>query len=78
MGQADAAHCSMHVIIDMIHSSVGFKTFSLSIPTATEGVPQELLKPSMVWPNKEAFWQVVGMFQKDVMEAVQLAGPCIA
>jgi phosphoenolpyruvate carboxykinase (ATP) len=80
-------------IIDAIHSGElakgeyeNFDTFNLSIPTALEGVPSELLNPRKAWTNKEGFEREVrklaGMFQKafalyerDVEEKVRLAGP---
>jgi len=80
-------------IIDGIHSGElakaeyeTFGTFGLSIPTALEGVPSELLNPRKAWTNKEGFEREVrklaGMFQKafalyekDVEEKVRLAGP---
>lgn len=82
-------------IIDAVHSGElakaeyeNFDTFNLSIPTSLEGVPRELLNPSLAWPDKEAFQKEVrklaGMFQKafvlyekDVDEKVKLAGPQI-
>jgi len=82
-------------IVDAIHSGElakasfeAFGTFGLSIPTSIEGVPRELLNPSLAWPDKEAFQREVrklaGMFQKafalyekDVAESVRLAGPHI-
>ena len=83
-------------IVDAIHSGElakanfeNFGTFGLSIPTGIEGVPRELLNPSLAWPDKEAFQREVrklaGMFQKafalyekDVAENVRLAGPRVA
>ena len=83
------------LIIDAIHSGElakaeyeTFSTFNLSIPTALEGVPSELLNPRKAWVNKEGFEREVkklaGMFQKafalyemDVGEKVRLAGPHI-
>jgi len=66
-----------------------FGTFGLAIPTALEGVPRELLNPRLAWADKEAFEREVrklaGMFQKafalyerDVSDAVRLAGPRVA
>lgn len=82
-------------IVDAVHSGElakanfeTFETFNLSIPTAIEGVPRELLNPSLAWPDKAAFEKEVkklgGMFvkafalyEKDVEEKVRLAGPQI-
>lgn len=63
-----------------------FGTFNLTIPTEIEGVPRELLNPSIAWPDKEAFNREVrklaGMFVKafklyetDVDAKVLKAGP---
>jgi len=65
-----------------------FGTFNLSIPTSLEGVPRELLNPSLAWRDKEAFnkelRRLAGMFQKafalyqdDVEPKVREAGPQI-
>ncbi|KAF9245016.1 ATP-utilizing phosphoenolpyruvate carboxykinase [Melanogaster broomeanus] len=80
-------------IVDAVHSgellTAEFETFGvfgLEIPTSIEGVPRELLNPSLAWADKEAFGREVaklaGMFQKafklyeaDVQESVRLAGP---
>jgi phosphoenolpyruvate carboxykinase (ATP) len=80
-------------IVDAVHSGEllnaeyeRFGTFGLSIPTSIEGIPRELLNPSLAWSNKEAFNKEVrklaGMFGKafalyesDVDEKVRLAGP---
>lgn len=80
-------------IVDAVHSGElakaefeTFATFNLSIPTYLEGVPREILNPSMAWADKEAFQKelrkLAGMFQKafhlyekDVEEKVRLAGP---
>ena len=47
-------------IVDAIHSGElakaefeHFGIFGLSIPTSLEGVPQELLNPSLAWADKE-------------------------
>lgn len=82
-------------IVDAVHSGElakanfeTFETFNLSIPTALEGVPRELLNPSLAWPDRAAFEKEVkklaGMFvkafalyEKDVEEKVRLAGPQI-
>lgn len=63
-----------------------FDTFGLAIPTSVGGVPREMLNPCLAWRDKDAFEREVkklaGMFQKafalyekDVAEAVRLAGP---
>ncbi|KAJ2931250.1 hypothetical protein H1R20_g5855, partial [Candolleomyces eurysporus] len=80
-------------IVDAVHSGEllnaeyeTFGTFGLSIPTHIEGIPRELLNPSLAWNNKEAFKKEVrklaGMFTKafalyesDVDNKVRLAGP---
>ncbi|KAF7969153.1 hypothetical protein HWV62_28196 [Athelia sp. TMB] len=80
-------------IVDAIHSGElakasyeNFETFNLSIPTSLEGVPREILNPSLAWPDKEAFGREVrklaGMFtkafhlyEKDVANDIRLAGP---
>lgn len=80
-------------IVDAVHSGElaqaeyeTFSVFGLSIPTYLEGVPRELLNPSLAWADKEAFQKELkklgGMFQKafalyekDVDEKVRLAGP---
>jgi phosphoenolpyruvate carboxykinase (ATP) len=65
-----------------------FGTFNLSVPTSLEGVPRELLNPRLAWPDKEAFEREVrklatmfgkasALYEKDVSEAVRLAGPRI-
>lgn len=82
-------------IVDAVHSGElakanfeTFETFNLSIPTGLEGVPRELLNPSLAWPDRAAFEKEVkklaGMFvkafalyEKDVEEKVRLAGPQI-
>ena len=83
-------------IVDAVHSGAlakaeyeTFPVFGLQIPTGLEGVPRELLNPSLAWPDKSAFEREVrklaGMFQKafalyekDVSEKVRLAGPQLA
>jgi phosphoenolpyruvate carboxykinase (ATP) len=66
-----------------------FGTFGLSIPTSLEGVPREILNPRMAWPDKEAFEREVrklavmfqkafALYERDVSEAVRLAGPRIS
>jgi phosphoenolpyruvate carboxykinase (ATP) len=80
-------------IVDAVHSGElakaefeAFGIFNLSIPTSLDGVPRELLNPSLAWTDKEAFQKelrkLAGMFQKafhlyekDVDEKVRLAGP---
>ncbi|EGN99577.1 hypothetical protein SERLA73DRAFT_179657 [Serpula lacrymans var. lacrymans S7.3] len=80
-------------IVDAVHSGEllkadfeSFDVFGLSIPTGLEGVPREVLNPSLAWADKEAFGREVrklaGMFQKafrlyegDVQESVRMAGP---
>lgn len=80
-------------IVDAVHSGElakaefeHFGIFNLQIPTALEGVPRELLNPSLAWADKEAFQKelrkLAGMFQKafhlyekDVDDKVRLAGP---
>jgi phosphoenolpyruvate carboxykinase (ATP) len=80
-------------IVDAVHSGElakaefeTFPVFGLSIPTNLDGVPRELLNPSLAWPDKEAFQKELrklgGMFQKafalyekDVNNKVRLAGP---
>ena len=80
-------------IVDAVHSGElaqaefeNFATFNLSIPTALEGVPRDLLNPSLAWADKEAFQKelrkLAGMFGKafalyanDVEPKVRLAGP---
>jgi len=82
-------------IVDAVHSGElskaeyeTFGTFNLSIPTSLEGVPRELLNPSLAWQDKEAFnkelRRLAGMFQKafalyqdDVESKVREAGPQI-
>jgi phosphoenolpyruvate carboxykinase (ATP) len=82
-------------IVDAVHSGElakaeyeNFGTFNLSIPTGLEGVPRELLNPSLAWKDREAFNKEVrklaGMFQKafalyerDVEPKVRDAGPQI-
>ena len=82
-------------IVDAVHSGElskaeyeTFGTFNLSIPTTLEGVPRELLNPSLAWQDKEAFnkelRRLAGMFQKafalyqdDVESKVREAGPQI-
>ena len=82
-------------IVDAVHSGElakaefeNFSTFNLSIPTALEGVPRDLLNPSLAWSDKEAFQKEVrklaGMFvkafalyERDVDEKVRHAGPQI-
>lgn len=83
------------MIVDAVHDGSlakaefeNFGTFNLSIPTALEGVPRELLNPSLAWPDKEAFGREIkklaGMFKKafalyesDVDPAVRSAGPTV-
>ena len=80
-------------IVDAVHSGElakaefeDFGIFNLSIPTSLEGVPRELLNPSLAWADKEAFQKelrkLAGMFQKafhlyekDVDDKVRMAGP---
>ncbi len=80
-------------IVDAVHSGElakaeyeNFGVFGLSIPTALEGVPRELLNPSLAWKDKVAFnkelRKLAGMFQKafalyekDVEPKVRQAGP---
>lgn len=80
-------------IVDAVHSGElaraeyePFEVFGLSIPTALEGVPREILNPRLAWADKEAFARELkklgGMFHKafalyeqDVDEKVRLAGP---
>lgn len=80
-------------IVDAVHSGElkkaefkAFGTFNLSIPTALDGVPSQILDPYQAWPDKGAFEREVrklgGMFQKafalyekDVAPAVRAAGP---
>jgi phosphoenolpyruvate carboxykinase (ATP) len=80
-------------IVDAVHSGElakadfeHFATFNLQIPTALDGVPRELLNPSLAWADKEAFQKEIrklaGMFQKafhlyekDVDDRVRMAGP---
>jgi phosphoenolpyruvate carboxykinase (ATP) len=82
-------------IVDAVHSGElakaefeHFGTFNLSIPTSLDGVPRELLNPSLAWADKEAFQKelrkLAGMFkkafhlyEKDVDDKVRLAGPTI-
>jgi phosphoenolpyruvate carboxykinase (ATP) len=82
-------------IVDAVHSGEllqaeyeNFGTFNLSIPTHIEGIPREVLNPSLAWENKEAFNKEVrklaGMFskafalyEKDVDQKVRAAGPSI-
>jgi phosphoenolpyruvate carboxykinase (ATP) len=80
-------------IVDAIHSGEllsaeyeNFEVFNLSIPTSIEGVPREILNPSLAWSDKTAFTREVrklgAMFNKafllylrDVEEKVKAAGP---
>jgi phosphoenolpyruvate carboxykinase (ATP) len=80
-------------IVDAVHSGElanaefeHFGIFNLSIPTSLDGVPRELLNPSLAWADKEAFQKelrkLAGMFQKafhlyekDVDDKVRMAGP---
>jgi len=80
-------------IVDAVHSGElakaeyeNFPVFGLSIPTAIQGVPREILNPSLAWSDKGAFERELrklgGMFQKafalyeqDVEQKVRLAGP---
>ena len=82
-------------IVDAVHSGElakaefeNFGTFNLSVPTALEGVPRELLNPSLAWSDKEAFQKelrkLAGMFTKafalyeqDVDVKVRQAGPSV-
>ena len=90
------ARCPLKVtrrIVDAVHSGElaraeyeTFGVFGLSVPTALEGVPRELLNPRLAWKDKEAFERelrkLAGMFQKafalyesDVDAGVRAAGP---
>jgi phosphoenolpyruvate carboxykinase (ATP) len=80
-------------IVDAVHSGElakaefeTFGTFGLSIPTALEGVPRDLLNPRLAWADKQAFEREVrklavmfqkafALYEKDVTESVGLAGP---
>jgi len=80
-------------IVDAVHSGElakaeyeNFGTFNLSIPTALEGVPRELLNPQLAWPDKDAFNKEVrklavmfqrafALYEKDVEPKVRMAGP---
>ncbi|KAG1838722.1 phosphoenolpyruvate carboxykinase-domain-containing protein [Suillus subalutaceus] len=89
-----AAHLSIPVASSMPYTLGSFSTantrpfgvFGLQIPTEVDGVPREVLNPSLAWTDKQAFEHEVrklaGMFQKafklyegDVQESVRLAGP---
>ncbi|KLO19468.1 ATP-utilizing phosphoenolpyruvate carboxykinase [Schizopora paradoxa] len=81
------------MIVDAVHDGSlakaeyeAFPVFGLQIPKALEGVPRELLNPTLAWADKEAFGREVrklaGMFGKafavysaDVKEEVRNAGP---
>jgi phosphoenolpyruvate carboxykinase (ATP) len=80
-------------IVDAVHDGslakaefTNFDVFGLSIPTAVEGVPSEILDPRLAWKDKDGFQKelrkLAGMFKKafqlyesDVEEKVKLAGP---
>ena len=80
-------------IVDAVHSGElakaeyeNFGTFNLSVPTALEGVPRELLNPSLAWSDKEAFEREVrklavmfgkafAVYEGNVDEDVRLSGP---
>ncbi|KIM31221.1 hypothetical protein M408DRAFT_7061 [Serendipita vermifera MAFF 305830] len=80
-------------IVDAIHSGEllaaeyeNFDVFNLSIPTHIEGVPREILNPSLAWSDRNAFTREVrklgAMFNKafllylrEVDEKVKAAGP---
>ena len=82
-------------IVDAVHSGElakaefeHFGVFNLQIPTSLDGVPRELLNPSLAWADKEAFQKelrkLAGMFQKafhlyekDVDDKVRMAGPTL-
>ena len=81
------------MIVDAVHDGSlakaeyeTFGVFNLQIPKALEGVPRELLNPTLAWADKEAFGREVrklaGMFGKafavysaDVKPEVRNAGP---
>jgi phosphoenolpyruvate carboxykinase (ATP) len=80
-------------IVDAIHSGElleaeyeNFDVFNLSIPTSIEGIPREILNPSLAWKDKNAFTREVrklgAMFNKaflsyraEVSDGVRMAGP---
>lgn len=80
-------------IIDAIHSGElanaeyeNFDVFNLSIPTSVEGVPREILNPSMAWQDRNAFTRELrklaamfvkafALYTRDVDEKVRAAGP---
>ncbi|KAG8848853.1 Protein kinase C-like 1 [Serendipita sp. 407] len=80
-------------IVDAIHSGElleaeyeNFDVFNLSIPTNIEGVPREILNPSIAWADKNAFTREVrklgamftkafALYLRDVSENVRAAGP---
>lgn len=80
-------------IVDAIHSGEllnaeyeNFDVFNLTIPTHIEGVPREILNPSLAWQDKNAFTREVrklgamftkafALYMKDVSEKVRAAGP---
>jgi phosphoenolpyruvate carboxykinase (ATP) len=80
-------------IVDAIHSGElltaeyeNFEVFNLSIPTHIEGVPREILNPSLAWSDRNAFVREVrklgamftkafALYMRDVEEKVRLAGP---
>jgi phosphoenolpyruvate carboxykinase (ATP) len=80
-------------IVDAIHSGElleaeyeNFDVFNLSIPTHIEGVPREILNPSLAWSDKNAFTREVRklgamftkafvLYQREVDEGVRAAGP---
>jgi phosphoenolpyruvate carboxykinase (ATP) len=82
-------------IVDAVHSGElldaeyeTFGVFNLSIPTHIEGVPREILNPSLAWPNKDAFGKEIrklatmftrafALYEKDVGQKVRAAGPVI-
>ena len=83
-------------IVDAIHNGSlakaeyeTFPVFNLSIPTAIEGVPSEILDPAKAWPDKKAFRselnKLAGMFQSayakyeaDIDPKIKQAGPVFA